>query len=300
MRRLSIVAPLFVGFVACGGEDAALAGRVAELERKLADAEAAQQRLLAVLREHGIVVHSAPPRDAAEAMARSLEDLEAALVRLQAAKDTQDQTKGQGAMAALEAALVALRQDRAAALPAVLAKAVAAPGPQQAAWLECAARIGGADAVPALRALAGDPSKAPELRVAATRALVGADAAAAIPAVSALLAEPTLPELYLLVHLLAASGVGDAAPVVIQALQHPDRSVRCHAATGLANFPMPAAVEALATAALGDEYPAVRINALRALARAASVERLRDVAGRVAGADTDPGVRTVARELSGR
>lgn len=285
---------------ACGGvADPNLADRVTQLERRLDAEDAQQQRLLATLREHGIVFHPDPPKDAAESMARALEDLELALARLESAKETQDNAKGQSAMAALETALQTLRQDPAAAMKALMAKAEAAAPAQQASLLECYARVGGAAAAPELRAIATATQRPPGLRVAAARSLIEVDARTAIPAVASLLQEATpLPELYLLVHMLAGTGVVEVVPVLAAALQqNRDRSVRCHAATGLGNFKTGAAVEALAAAAMGDEYPAVRTNALRALARAGAPERLREVAEHVRTNDPDSAVRAVAAEL---
>jgi HEAT repeat protein len=138
------------------------------------------------------------------------------------------------------------------------------------------------------------------LRIGAARALLAADAAAGVPAVAELLRDGgSLPDLYLLVHMLAGTGRPEALPVLADALRRSgDRSVRCHAATGLGGFRDATGVDALAAAAVGDEYPAVRVNALRALARAASPERVREVAERVAASDADASVRTVARELA--
>ena len=283
---------------ACGAD--ATEDRVAALERRLAAAEAREQRLLAALREHGIPFRAEPPKDAAEATTRALEDLEHALARLESAKVSQDTEQGQNAMAALEAAMQTLRQDAAAALPAVLAKAEAAAPARQAALLECYARIGNAAAAPALLDLATATARPPVLRVHAARALVPVDAPAAIRAIEALLREAApMPDLYLLVHLVAGTGRPEAAPVLAQALhEHRDRSVRCHAATGLGNFQGEAPVAALAAAAVADEYPAVRTNALRALTRVASAQRLREVAEQVAARDADAAVRAVARELT--
>lgn len=285
---------------ACGGERAAeLADRVAALERRLDAADAQQQRLVAALRENGIAVPKGPPRDAAEAREQAIDELASALVRLQSAKETQDNTKGQNAMAALERTLAVLRQDP-ASLPALFARAEGAPPAEQSAWLECCARAGGAAAAPQLLALVGAADRPPALRSAAARSLLTVDPAAAVPAIASLLQEPSpLPDLYLLVHLLAGTGKAEVVPVLTAALQHSrDRSVRCHAATGLGNFRGAVAADALAAAAVADEYPAVRTNALRALAQAAPGERLREVAARVAANDADAGVRAVARELA--
>ena len=77
-----------VAAVAAGcGHDASLASRVAALEQRADAAAAEQQRLAEVLREHGIVFHAGPPRDAAEARARTLDDLDTALARVQSARD---------------------------------------------------------------------------------------------------------------------------------------------------------------------------------------------------------------------
>jgi hypothetical protein len=280
---------------ACGGESA----QVAALTERIAALEALQERLHATLREHGIVFRTAAPRDAAEAVTQAIDDLDMALGRLQAAKEAQDQSKGQQALAAGETAMTVLRSHVAEALPKLLARAEAAPEPMQQAWFECFGRVGGPAGVPALQAIANAAERPASLRAAAVRALVGLDPLAAIPAVAALLLEPKpVSDLYLLLHMLASTGRTEAVPLLIAALQkNSDRSVRCHAATGLGNFPGEAATEALAAAAIGDEYPAVRTNALRALVKAAPGERVRDVATRVAAADPDAGVRTVANGL---
>jgi hypothetical protein len=282
---------------ACG-HDASLDSRIAALEQRADAAAAEQQRLAAVLREHGIVFHAGAPRDAAEAQARALDELDRALMRVQSARESQDHEQGRNALAALQLALERLRE-HGDALPALLAKAEVAPPARQPDWLECAARAGGAGSAGALAAIARDPAKPPGYRVAAARALLTADAAAAVPVVAELLREPTaLPDLYLLVHMLAATARPDVAPVLVDALRRSaDRSVRCHAATGLGGFRDTDAVEALATAATGDEYPAVRVNALRALVRAAPPERVREVAARAAN-DADAAVRKVATELA--
>ncbi|MEO6597248.1 MAG: HEAT repeat domain-containing protein, partial [Planctomycetota bacterium] len=176
----------------------------------------------------------------------------------------------------------------------------AAAPTQQAALLECYARVGDAAAGPNLLAIAREKGRAPGLRVAAARSLIEVDAGSGIPVVASLLQEASpLPDLYLLVHLLAGTGKVEAIPVLAAALQqNGDRSVRCHAATGLGNFKGTASIEALAAAATADEYPAVRTNALRALARVAPAERLREVAERLATSDPDPALRAVARELA--
>ena len=286
------------GLAGCGG-DQRLAERVASLERRLDDADAKQQQLLAALRDHGIVVRIGAPRDAAEALAWALDDLDGILARLQSAKDSQDQGKGQDAMTALERCLESLRQHP-GVMPALLARAEAAAPLQQPALLECSARVGGTAAAPALLALVRAAERPAALRGSAARALFAVDAGAAIDATKALLQEKApLPDLYVLVHLLGSTGKPEAMPLLTAALQqNGDRSVRCHAATGLGSFAESAAVDALAQAALGDEYTAVRTNALRALARSSPGERLRDVAGRVAANDADAGVRAVARELT--
>jgi hypothetical protein len=285
---------------ACGGEPDALRDRVAELERRLDARDALDQRLAAALREHGIRFHADAPANTAEATARALADLEAALDRLESAKVHQDNIAGQSAMTAVDTALATLRQDAANALAALLARAEAAAPPRQAALLECYGKVGGAAAVPALVALAGTSAKPAALRVQAARSLVEIDPPAAIPAVESLLQEAAAPpDLYLLVHLLAASGRAEALPVIASALrQSRDRSVRCHAATGLGNFRGEPAVAALAAAAVEDEYPAVRTNALRALAKVAATERVRAVAEQVLARDQDAAVRAVARELA--
>jgi len=300
-RQLASVAA-GVALAACNGDAApaaALEARVAAIERRLEVADAQQQRLLTTLREHGIAFRAAPPGSAAEATARALEDLDQALGRLESAKVNQDGAMGQGAMTALEAALQTLRQDPGAALPALLARAETAPPVRQAALLECYGRVGNAAAAPALLQLASSPARPPGMRVQAARALIEVDADAAIPAVDALVHEAgALPELYLLVHLLAGTGKPAAVPVLVAALaQSRDRSVRCHAATGLGSFRGDASVAALATAATADEYPAVRTNALRALAKVAAAERLRAVVEQVVADDADAAVRAVARDL---
>jgi HEAT repeat protein len=248
------------------------------------------------MREHGIVFY-ATPRDAAEALAREVDAIDAALQRLQAARDTQDHGQGQSAMAALERAIAAL-QARPDALPALIARAEAAPAPRQVGWLECAARVGGPAAAAPLLQLVGDAARAGALRAAAARALIAADVVLAAPAIGALVREPiAVPELFLLVHALAATGRAEAVAVLIAALQHPDRSVRCHAATGLGNFRSEPGADALAAAVAGDEYPAVRTNALRALPRAAGAERWRSVVERAAGSDVDAAVRAAAKDV---
>jgi hypothetical protein len=151
-----------------------------------------------------------------------------------------------------------------------------------------------------LLSIVGDAARPPALRLQAGRSLIAIDPLVAIPTVDSLLAEPALlPELYLLVHLLAGTGRTEAVPVLVSALQRcRDRSVRCHAATGLGNFANEAAVAALAAAALGDEYPAVRSNALRALVRAADAARVRETAALVRAREQDPAVRAVADEVA--
>jgi HEAT repeat protein len=136
--------------------------------------------------------------------------------------------------------------------------------------------------------------------VQAARSLLEIDPLAAVPVVESLLqAVPPPPDLYLLVHLLAASGKVEALPVLTAALQNSrDRSVRCHAATGLGNFRSEPAVAALSAAAVADEYPAVRTNALRALAKVAEAGQVRAIAEQVIARDQDAAVRAVARELA--
>ncbi len=287
-----------VALAACGGA-AGLEARVVALEQRVAGADAEQQRLLAALRDHGITVHVAPPRDAAEAAARALDDLDAALARLLTAKQTQDEEQGRSALAAVERATEELRRHP-DALGLLLVRPDAAPPARQTALLEAGARVGGAAAAPPLLALVRAGDRAGSLRVAAARALLTVDPAAGVTAVAELLRAPgPVPDLYLLVHLAAATGRADAVPLLVDALRaNTDRSVRCHAATGLGAFREPIAVDALVVAATGDEYPAVRVNALRALARAAAPDRLRDVAAAVAASDADPGVRSVAREVA--
>jgi HEAT repeat protein len=277
-----------------------LEGKVAELERRLAASEAQQQRLLGELRQHGITVHAEPPANDAEAVARTVEELEAALGRLDGAKENRDTVQGQSAMDAIDAALQRLRAQGPPALRALLAAAEAAPTARQPALLECYGRIGGVAAVPELLAIAGGATRPPALRLQAARSLIEADPVAAIPTVRSLLQEDKpLPELYLLVHLLAATARPEVVPLLATALHDcRDRSVRCHAATGLGNFKDEAAAAALAAAAIGDEYPAVRSNALRALARAADAARVRETAAAVLAKDTDPAVRAVAKEVA--
>ena len=300
--RLAIVLA-GASFAACGGgahASPALADRVEALEQRLAAANAQQERLITTLRDHGIVFHAEPPRDAAEATERALDDLDSALARLLSAVQSQDVGKGQNAKAALDAAIAALRRDPGSALPALMARAEVAAPLQQAELLGCYAQVGEAAAAAGLLAVAAATERPPGLRVAAARSLIAVDAKAGAPVVAAMLREPTpLPDLYLLLFQLAKTGIAEAAPVMVTALQQSsDRSVRCHAATGLGEYGTPESVDALAAAAIGDEYPAVRTNALRALVRVAPGERLRAVAEQVLANDAEASVRAVARELA--
>ena len=299
MRGRSWIAAVLCA-AACSGDASRLEGKVAELERRLAASEAQQQRMLGELRQHGITFHAEPPANDAEAVARTVEELAAALARLDGAKENRDTVQGQSAMDAIEAALQRLRTQGPPALRALLAASEASPPAQQPALLECYGRIGGAAVVPELRAIAEGATRPPGLRLQAARSLIEADPVAALPAVRSLLQEvEPLPELYLLVHLLAATARTEVVPLLATALRDcRDRSVRCHAATGLGNFKDDTAAAALAAAAVGDEYPAVRTNALRALARAAGPARVRETAEAVLAKDTDPAVRAVAKEVA--
>ena len=285
---------------ACAREDHGVAQRLEQVEQGLRELQARQELLLAELREHGLAVRAEAPADDAARRRRSLEDLDAALGRLASAKETLDNERGQSASEVIDRSIAALQQDREHALPELLALAEAAPPARQAALLECYGRVGGAAVAPELLAIVQASSRPGVLRVAAARTLLAVDPAAGVPAVAGLLREAgELPEAYLLVHLVGATARPEAMPVLVEALRASgDRSVRCHAATGLGAFREPASVDALTAAATGDEYPAVRVNALRALARAAAPEHVREVATRVGASDDDPGVRKVARELA--
>lgn len=94
---------------------------------------------------------------------------------------------------------------------------------------------------------------------------------------------------------LAATGRPEALPILEASLE-PSRplDVRCHAAEGLAHFAdRPEARERLARLAREDAAPAVRQNALRALARAGAEEILKERAEREADEET----RSLARRL---
>lgn len=294
------MAAAVVLFASCGGDTSALERRVASLEQRVAAGEQREQRLAALLRERGIAYEPAPSADDGDPLPRALRQLQAALDRLDSARDQQDVVQGQSAMQALEQALGELRRDAARSMPALLAAATGASAARQAALLDCVAKVGGAAATSPLLALANDAQAVATLRSAAVRALIAVDpAAAAGPTAQLLATSPVPPDGYLLVHLLAGTGHPSALPVLVEALaRSPDRSVRCHAATGLGQFAGETAAAALAQAALGDEYPAVRTNALRALPKAATAERARAVAAKVAADDRDPAVRAVARELT--
>lgn len=290
---MRLAAALTLAAFACGGcgddRAAALEQRVHELERQL---QQAQQSL----RQHGLAA------DAAElAAAPTVQRLQDALGELAAAKLTLDSGRGQAAMAAIEAALLQLRQQPAQALPALRAAAAAAPADRQPELLDCLARVGGAAVAGELAALLGDAAALPAMRLQAGRSLLEVDPPAGIAAVDALLQRqlPALPELYLLVHLAAESGRAEAQPVLLRALVDRDRSVRCHAATGLGRFAGPASVEALAAAAAGDEYPAVRANALRALQKL-DAARAAAVAAQLLGTEQDAAVRAAAQAATTR
>jgi len=287
----------------CGGDvtrEHQLENQVAELQRRLAANEAQQQRLLGELRAHGVIVHAESPANEAEAVARTIAELELALDRLDGAKENRDTVTGQTAMNIIDTALQRLRAQGTPALTALLAAAEAAHATRQAALLECYGKVGGVAATSMLLTIAGEVKRPPALRLQAARSLIEVDPLAAIPVVESFLQEGTpLPELYLLVHLLGATGRAEVVPLLATALKDcRDRSVRCHAATGLGNFKTETAVATLAAAAVGDEYPAVRTNALRALARAADAARVRETAAKVLAKDTDPAVRAAANEVA--
>lgn len=277
---------------------AALAGcgdaRVEALQQRLRALELQVEAQRTALQQHGIPVYAGPARDAAEQVERQVAALQQALDDLESAKDTRDATRGQTAMQTIDAAIRDLQQQPQLALPALLAASQQAPAQRQPAVLECYARVGGAGVAPELLALLGDPAQPAGLRQQAGRSLLACDPGAGIAAVGDLLAGriAPLPELYLLVHLAAATSRPEAVPVLLTALQHSqDRSVRCHAATGLGNFPGTA--DALATAATGDEYPAVRANALRALQKLDGA-RAAAVATELLQRETDASVRAAA------
>lgn len=281
---------------ACGGQSgvAALEQRVLQLEQRL-------QRQEQALQQQGIRVYGEPAKDAAEQVGRTVAALQDALDELESAKDTRDTGRGQAAMQRIEQHLGELRQQRALALPALLQAATQAQPPRQPALLECYARIGGAEVAAELARLLTDPTASAPLRQQAGRSLIECDAPAGIAAVHDLLQgrAPPLSDLYVLVHLLAGTGSKDVVPVLIEALQRStDRSVRCHAATGLGNFPGRAASETLAAAVAADEYPAVRANALRALTRIDAAQAAA-LAPAVLAREQDPAVRAAATAAQG-
>lgn len=284
-------------------------GRIAELEQRLQRLEqqvARQQteardrdaRLAAELKGHGILFQPAPPADDAEAVGRELEVLSAALVRRLQAGDAAAQ---QAAMAAVDQSITALRGRLTLALPHLQAAIATAAGPEQGGLVEVFGRLGGAGVVPVLREWLLDAARPAAVRGQAGRSLIALEPAAAPGVVAQLLrSKAPPPDLYLLVHLLGGTGRSDAVPVLIQALQYSDRSVRCHAATALGAYRDEAAVAALVSASTGDEYPAVRTNALRALAKVADPARAAAVKAKVLASEQDAAVRAAAAELPGR
>ena len=270
--------------------------RLAELELRVQQLEQQLQQKDALLQQHGIRTYDAPAKDAGERAARAVAALQDALAELERAKDTRDTGRGQAAMTAIDQTLQQLREQREMALPALLTTAQSAPAPQQPALLECYARVGGAGVSAQLQTLLADAAQSPGLRQQAGRSLLECDPAAGLQAVHDLLRGRTapLPELFMLVHLVAATNLPDAVPVLIEALQtSQDRSVRCHAATGLAGYATAAAGDALAAAVTGDEYPAVRANALRALSRI-DASRAAALAPAVLQKEQDPALRAAA------
>lgn len=282
------LAVIFVAVLAgCGG-----AARELELQAQIARLQAREQQLLAQLKEQQAVVPAAKPGD-------DLAALLAAIDRLEQAKDAGDVDGGQQAVAALQAAQQQLQRRGAPALSELWDAAPAATSRRQPALFEVYGKLGGPAVAAPLLALAADSARPAALRGLAARVAIDADPVAAAPLIRRLVAEtPVFPDCYLLVHLLAQTRHAAALPVVVEALaRSADRSTRCHAATGLGLFPGDASVEALIAAATGDEYPAVRTNAVRALAKVASREQLREVAARVEAKDADAAVRAAARDV---
>lgn len=273
----------------CGG-----AARERELQAQVAELQAQQQRLVAKLQAAGVAV---PGVAAADDLAALL----AAIDRLEQAKDAGDVDGGQRAVTALQVAQQDLQRRGAPALAELWDAALTATARRQPALFEVYGKLGGPAVAPQLLSLAADAARPAAVRGLAARVLIDVDPVAAAPLVGRLVAEsPVFPDCYLLVHLLAQSKHAAALPVVVEALaRSADRSTRCHAATGLGLFPGEPAAAALIAAATGDEYPAVRTNAVRALAKVAAPERVREVAARLEANDADAAVRAAAREVGG-
>ncbi|MBK8098750.1 MAG: HEAT repeat domain-containing protein [Planctomycetes bacterium] len=272
----------------CGG-----AARERELQAQIAELQAQQRLLSAKLKEHGVAVAGATVAD-------DLAGLIAAIDRLEQAKDAGDVDGGQQAVTALQSAQQILQQRGALALAELWNAALTATSRRQPALFEVYGKLGGPAAAPRLGALAADAAQPAALRGLAARVLIEVDPVAAAPLVGRLAAEsPVFLDCYLLVHLLAQTRHAAALPVVVEALaRSADRSTRCHAATGLGLFPGETSVSALIAAATGDEYPAVRTNAVRALAKVATPERLRELLAPIEAKDTDAAVRAAARDAA--
>ncbi len=314
-RRIAAILLAAVTLGGCG-DDAASRARILDLEARLAKAEGelAERRrfddwLDQSLKQRGIDVPrtAAPPAPTgADTVDVDLAALTAAHLAVLTATEARNEADYNRARSEETARIAALRRQAPRAVPAIL-RALAL-NEKQGSVNEAAYYLSVAVAVDAkamnaqLEGILVDPARPSGLRAEAGRALIEHDRPRAITLVSKLLGPGggAFPELFIVVHELGQTRDPATLPVLVQALRESaDRSTRCHAATALGLQPGDASFRALTQAARSDEYPAVRINALRALTHAASdAAAVRAVAQEILASDASKEVKAVAQEVA--
>lgn len=313
-RRIVAVIAAAVALGGCG-EDAASQARIRDLEARLAksESELAERRrfddvLDQSLKQRGIDVPRPMPATDSRippTLEADVEGLTIAHLAVESATEAKNEVEYNRARAEEAARIASLRRQPSRAIPALLrllSLNEAQGSVNEAAYYLSVAVAVDPNAMNAeLARLIVDPARPSGLRAEAGRALVVHDRPRAITLISKLLGPGggAFPELFVVVHELGQTRDPAVLPVLAQALRESrDRSTRCHAATALGLQPGDVSFRALAQAARSDEYPAVRINALRALTHASSdASAVRSIAQEVLDSDAPKEVKAVAQEV---